>query len=112
MKKFLIQLNLFLLLSYIKDFINKKLASIYKHNLGEGIKEKKLMCLNKKQVSNRKTDYNKIFMKKILEEIFSDYISSKYPNLPKNKNEMLIKELINEKDESKRIYFQKLLNFN
>lgn len=102
----------YIVLSYIKDFINKKLASIYKYNLGEGIKEKKLMCLNKKQVSNRKINYNKIFMKKTLVEICSDSIWSKYTNLPKNKNEMLIKELINDKDEAKRIYFQKLLNFN
>jgi len=101
----------YIVLSYIKDFINKKLASIYKHNLGEGIKEKKLMCLNKKQVSNRKIDYNKIFTKKTLVEIFSDSINSKYTNLPKNKNEMLIKELINEKEEAKRIYFQKLFNY-
>ena len=44
------------------------------------------MNLNKKQVSNAKITDNKIFMKKTLAEIFSDSISSRYTNLPKNKN--------------------------
>ena len=70
------------------------------------------MCLNKKQVSNAKITDNKVFMKKTLAEIFSDSISTRYTNLPKNKNEVLIQELINEKDEAKRKYFQKLFNLN
>ena len=92
----------YIVLSYLKDFINEKIASIYKFNLGEGIKVKKLMNLNKKQVSNTKITDNKVFMKKTLAEIFSDSISTRYTNLPKNKNEVLIQELINEKDEAKR----------
>ena len=102
----------YIVLSYLKDFINEKIASIYKFNLGEGIKVKKLMNLNKKQVSNAKITDNKVFMKKTLAEIFSDSISTRYTNLPKNKNEILIQELINEKDEAKRKYFQKLFNLN
>ena len=102
----------YIVLSYLKDFINEKIASIYKFNLGEGIKIKKLMNLNKKQVSNAKITDNKVFMKKTLAEIFSDSISTRYTNLPKNKNEVLIQELINEKDEAKRKYFQKLFNLN
>ena len=70
------------------------------------------MNLNKKQVSNAKITDNKVFMKKTLAEIFSDSISTRYTNLPKNKNEILIQELINEKDEAKRKYFQKLFNLN
>ena len=102
----------YIVLSYLKDFINEKIASIYKFNLGEGIKVKKLMNLNKRQIANTKIKDNKAFMKKTLAEIFSDSISTRYTNLPKNKNEILIQELINEKDEAKRIYFQKLFNLN
>ena len=36
---------------------------------------------------------------------FSDSISNSYTNLPKNKNKIFIKGIINEKDEAKRIYF-------
>ena len=102
----------FIVLSYVKDFINEKLASIYKSDSFQGIKAKKLMSLNKKQVSNTKISDNKIFLEKTLAEIFSEPISSRYSNFPKNKNEILIKELINEKDEEKRIYFNKLFNLS
>jgi len=102
----------YIVLSHIKDFINEKIAQIYKYNLGDGIKVKKLMNLNKRQIANAKIKDNKAFMKKTLAEIFSDSISGRYTNLPKDKNKMLIKELMNEKDEAKRIYFQKLFNLN
>ena len=95
------------MLSYIRDFINEKIASIYKFNLCNGIKVKKLINLNKNQVSNIKIKDNKAFMKKTLAEIFFDSISGRYTNLPKDKNKILIHELINEKDEAKRIFFQK-----
>ena len=100
------------MLSYVRDFINEKIAQIYKYNLGDGIKVKKLMNLNKRQIANTKIKDNKAFMKKTLAEIFSDSISGRYTNLPKDKNKMLIKELINEKDEAKRVYFLKLFNLN
>ena len=102
----------YIVLSHIKDFINEKIAQIYKYNLGDGIKVKKLMNLNKRQIANAKIKDNKAFMKKTLAEIFSDSISGRYTNLPKDKNKMLIKELMNEKDEAKRIYFQKWFNLN
>ena len=102
----------YIVLSYIRDFINEKIAQIYKYNLGDGIKVKKLMNLNKRQIANTKIKDNKAFMKKTLAEIFSDSISGRYTNLPKDKNKILIKELINEKDEAKRIFFQKLFNLN
>ena len=102
----------YIVLSYVRDFINEKIASIYKNNLGKGIKTKKLMNLNKQQIANTKIKDNKAFIKKTLAEIFSDPISGRYTNLPKDKNKMLIKDLINEKDEAKRVYFQKLFNLN
>ena len=53
------------MLSYIRDFINEKIASIYKFNLCNGIKVKKLINLNKNQVSNIKIKDNKAFMKRL-----------------------------------------------
>ena len=49
-------------------------------------------------------------MKKTLYDIFSDKISSRITNYPKDHNKVIIKRLINEKDTEKRIYFQSLFN--
>ena len=102
----------FIVLSYVMDFINKKLETIYKFNKGIYIKEKQLKKNNKEQVSNAKINENKDFLKKTLKEIFSSPISSKYKSFPKNHNEKLINYLINEEDETKRIYFNKLFDLS
>ena len=99
----------FIVLSHIMDFINAKIKEKYK-NIGYGIKIKQLMKINKAQVSNIKTDYNLKFMNKQLKDIFSDTISTKYTRFPLKKNENLIKELINEKDDEKKEYFNKLFS--
>ena len=99
----------FIVLSHIMDFINSKIKEKYK-NIGYGIKIKQLMKINKAQVSNIKTDYNLKFMNKQLKDIFSDTISTKYTRFPLKKNENLIKELINEKDDEKKEYFNNLFS--
>ena len=99
----------FIVLSHIMDFINAKIKEKYK-NIGYGIKIKQLMKINKAQVSNIKTDYNLKFMNKQLKDIFSDTISTKYTRFPLKKNENLIKELINEKDDEKKEYFNNLFS--
>ena len=81
----------FIVLSHIMDFINA-------------------MKINKAQVSNIKTDYNLKFMNKQLKDIFSDTISTKYTRFPLKKNENLIKELLNEKDDEKKEYFNNLFS--
>ena len=101
-----------LVLNYVKEFINEKIDSIYKSNPKKGINKQKLLFLNKNQVNNSKIKDNKDFMKKSLAEIFSDSISTRYNNSPENSNEILIKGLMNEKDEAKRIFFQRLFNLN
>ena len=101
----------FIVLTYLKDFINKKIEEKY-DNIGYGINIKKLMSINKEQVSNANIDYNKHFLKKSLAKIFSEPISSRYTNYPKNKNENLIEELVNQKDKEKREYFQVLFSLN
>jgi len=101
-----------LVLNYLKDFINEKLASIYRSNQNKEIKKPKLLILNKNQVANSKIKDNKDLLKKSLAEIFSDSISTKYNNSPENSNEILIHGLMNEQDEAKRIFFQRLFNLN
>ena len=49
-------------------------------------------------------------MNKTLEEIFSDNISIRYTNYPQDKNAILIKELLEDKDEEKQHYFKKLFS--
>ena len=99
----------FIVLSYVKDFINKKIAEKCNDG-GFGINTKKLMTINKSQVSNANIDYNKAFMHKTLAKIFSDPISSRYTNYPKNQNEKSIEKLINDENRDNRIYFEKLFN--
>ena len=101
-----------LVLNYVKEFINEKIDSIYKSNPKKGINKQKLLFLNKNQVNNSKIKDNKDFMKKSLAEIFSDSISTRYNNSPENSNEILIKELMNEQDEAKRIFFERLFNLS
>ena len=99
----------FILISHIMDFINEKIKEKFKF-IGHGTKIKQLMKLNKKQISNAKADFNIEFMNKQLKEIFSDDITKRYTKYPLKKNEILIKELINEKDDEKRTYFNNLFS--
>ena len=98
---------IFIILFYLEDFINEKLNEIYNKNKK---KKKLLLSINKSKVSNIKIDVNKKYIKKSLTEIFSESISTKYTNFPSNKNKIFIDELLNEKDNNKKIYFKKLFN--
>ena len=91
-------------------FINKKIKILYNPNIGNSIFKKQLLQLNKDQKSKGNAKYNKDFLNKTLKEIFSEDISTKYSNYNRGHNKILIERLINEKNEEKRIYFQKLFN--
>ena len=71
---------------------------------------KKLLDMNQKQKVDSTASFNKEFLNKSLKDIFSENISSRYKILPLNFNKRVIKNLINEEDEAKRIYFQNLFN--
>ena len=101
-----------LVLNYLMDFINQKLMTLYNSKIGYGEREKQLKKINKEQTDNTKSDFNKTFLNKTIGEIFSAPISTRCSSLPRNKNEILIKELMNEEDEEKRIYFTKLFNLS
>ena len=99
-----------IILSEILTFLNLKLKEIYKNNLGNGILLRQLLTLNHKEKANINIIKNQNFIKKTLQEIFSEDISKRYTNFPSNHNKELINRLLNEEDEGKKNYFNKLFN--
>lgn len=101
-----------ILLKFVFIFINEIIKKVYNNNIGNGYFIKQLLTLNKKQKSNTSIKYNQEFLYKSLRDIFSDDISSKYSNYNLKHNKLLIEELISEKNEEKRKYFQNLFSLN
>ena len=99
-----------LVLKYTKEFINDKIQIIYDDNIGKGLFKKELQTINQSQKFNATINFNKNFLKKTLGEIFSENISGRFTNYPMDHNKLLIKKLLNDKDENKKAYFQKLFN--
>ena len=98
------------IIDYALDFLNEKINQIYEGNLGEGIKIKKLLPINRFSKSDTSIQHNKDILNKTLGDIFSISISARYIYYSPNHNKELIKRLLNEKDENKRLYFKKLFN--
>ena len=101
-----------IILSEILTFLNLKLKEIYKNNLGNGILLRQLLTLNHKEKANINIIENQNFIKKTLQEIYSEDISKRYTNFPRNHNKELINRLLNEEDEEKKNYFTKLFNIS
>ena len=101
-----------IILKFLFIFINETIKTVYNNNIGNGYFIKQLLTLNKKQKSNASIKYNQEFLYKSLRDIFSDDISSKYSNYNLKHNKLLIEELISEKNEEKRKYFQNLFSLN
>ena len=99
-------------LSNIMVFINEKIDCLYNGNIGNNIFKKKFLTLNKNQKADATINFNKNFLSKTLGDIFSDEISAKFTNFRPDHNKLLVKTLINEKDEKKRVYFDKLFKLN
>ena len=91
-------------------FINKKISTLYANDNSKKLKPKLLYKLSQKQVEKSKTEYNKILLNRSLQSIFSEDISTKYKIKNPNYNKELIEKLLNEKDENKRLTFQKIFN--
>ena len=89
------------------EFINKRIKKIYNGNIGNGMNCKKLLSV---QLSPNilTIDFIKNLLHKTLGEIFSNKISNKYTNYFPNYNILMIKKLLNEKDQDKRTYLEKL----
>ena len=99
-----------LIIDYALDFLNEKINNIYKGNIGEGITIKKLLPINRFSKGDTTIQHNKDILNKTLGEIFSISISARYSYYSSNHNIELIKRLLNEKDENKRLFFKKLFN--
>lgn len=99
-----------LILDSIREFINQKIYLIYDGNIGKNIFKKEILILNNRQKVDSTINYNRDFLLKTIGEIFSDTISSRFTNYPPDHNKSLIKNLLNEEDEDKRKYFNKLFN--
>jgi hypothetical protein len=91
-------------------FINKKISTMYSQNDSNNSKNKQLYKLSQKQGERSKTEYNKSLLNRTLQSVFSEDISTKYKIKNPNYNKELIEKLLNEKDENKRLTFQKIFN--
>ena len=99
-----------LLLDNLLSFINNKIYKVYEGQIGNGIFIKKLLTLNQRQKTDSTIQFNKDLLQKNLGDIFSDDISSKYTIFPVEHNRNLITKFLNEEDEEKKEYFNKLFS--
>lgn len=99
-----------IIISELLKFLNKKIKDIYGDDIGGGMVEKRLMKLNQKQIADASVEFNLNFLNKTLKDIFSEKVTGRITNFSLERNKEIIQELINEKDEEKRKYFQGLFN--
>ena len=95
------------LLESFRRLVNEKIKTNYEK---ENISSMELIKINQEQADNIKVDYNKIFIKKPLKDIFSVDTTTK--NLcGQDHNKILIEKLLEEKDDIEINVFVKLFNF-
>ena len=99
-----------LVLDYTMDFLNETIKNIYNGNIGEGMSIKKLFPLNRSFKCDSTIQHNIDILNKTLADIFSENISTRYSYYSPNHNSELIKRLLNEKDEFKRLHFKKIFD--
>ena len=103
-----------LVLDSIYKFINEKIVNLYKNeneNKNKNIlKDKQLFKLAQNQKERALVSYNKLLLNEKLQSIFSEAISTKYKRYNKSHNKEIIKDLLNEKDDTKKLIFQKIFN--
>ena len=88
-----------LLIKNLTRFINDKIKEVYNNKIGN-------KQLYKLSIRPFNLCYHRYLMTKTLKIIFSENIR----NIHSDKNKKLIEELLNEKDEVKRKYFENLFN--
>ena len=99
-----------MILNAILRFVNKKIKKVFNDNIGKGIVMKQLVNFSRDELTHSSVEFDKKFLKKQLKEIFSGNISGKYTNYLKNKNEDLVKELINLEDNGE--YFKAIFQLS
>ena len=83
---------------------------LYSNEKKSSITKKQLFKLKQKTLERSKANYNKLFLYRTLGSIFSEEISTKYTKHSPNHNKELINNLLNEKDNNKKEYFNDLFN--
>ena len=97
-----------ILINNLTKFINNLIYEVYNGKINQGILKKELKKLNKSQTKNVKE--NKEFLYQTIKDIFSVELSIKYTNFSSSHNINIINQLLNEKDEEKRIKFETIFN--
>ena len=92
------------ILDAIIRFINHKIEIDYNYDIGKGICEKKILQIDKKELTHTKVEENKNFLLKNLKDILATNISKKYTNYKKTHNIELIQKLINKGEDYKKIF--------
>ena len=98
------------ILDAIIRFINHKIEIDYNYDIGKGICEKKILSIDKKELTHSKVEENKNFLLKNLKDILATNISKKYTNYKKTHNIELIQKLINKGEDYKKIFELTFLN--
>ena len=98
------------ILDAIIRFINHKIEIDYNYDIGKGICEKKILQIDKKELTHSKVEENKEFLLKNLKDILATNISKKYTNYKKTHNIELIQKLINKGEDYKKIFELTFLN--
>ena len=99
-----------IILKFALEFLNEKIKEKYDGTIGKGKFKKELKILNQNEKVKSTVNIEKKFLVKTLKDIFSENISARLSNFPKNHNKVLIELLIKEKDEEKKQYFIKLFD--
>lgn len=94
-----------LLFDNLMSFFNAKIKEYYNGKIGLSFCIKKFQTLNKKIRSETNILYNKEFINRKLEDIFSENISERLTNFSPQHNKNLIIKLLNENN-----YFKKLFD--
>ena len=97
-----------IIITELQDFINFRIEIIFGDEIGEGMLKKKLMKLCQDQIQDASIQFNLAFLEKTLREIFSENISTRITNYPSDRNKQIVEELINDKNEVRRKYFDGL----
>ena len=99
-----------LIINQLHKFINRKIEIILGNDVGEGLVKKTLMKLNGKQNSNANIEFNRNFLNKTLQDIFSENVTSRISLHSKENNKIIIDGLISDKNEKISNYFKGLFN--
>ena len=97
-------------LNNVLVFINHNIKKMNSNLDNNSLKELQLFKLKQNETNKGRVDYNRKLLNRTLKSIFSEDISNKYLRYSPKHNKDLIEQLINEKDETKREFFNKILN--